>query len=471
MDHNSVTTGQAIAERPGPTSGSGLTPPASLRAVGHFRWIICATLFFAATINYIDRQVIGILKPTLQQEFGWSEIDFADIVFAFNLAYAIGLVLAGRMMDRLGTKLGFALAVTLWSVAAIAHAYATSFGSAIASLLGLVGLTYSVSAAGFIAARFALGLGESGNFPASIKAVAEWFPKRERALATGIFNSGTNLGALLSPIAVPWITYTYGWYWAFVVTGGLGFVWIALWWPTYRHPDRHPRVSAAELAYIRSDPPDPPTHLPLRMLLPHRQTWGFAIAKFLTDPIWWLYLYWIPDFFSRNYGLDLRTIGLPIFVIYQVASVGSIGGGWLSSWLIRRGWSVNAARKTAMLTFALAVVPIVTASNVNSLWIATALVSLAAAAHQGWSANLFTLVSDTFPRQAVGSVVGFGGMAGAVGGMLIAKITGWVLQSTGSYVVVFIIAGSAYLVALGIVQFLMPRLEPAALGHSRSAGP
>jgi MFS transporter, ACS family, hexuronate transporter len=431
--------------------------------IGRYRWVICALLFFAATINYIDRQVIGILKPTLQHEFGWSEIDYADIVFAFNLAYAIGLIAAGRMMDWLGTKLGFALAIIIWSLAACAHAYATTFGPAVASALGAVGLAYSVSVAGFIAARFALGLGEAGSFPASIKTVAEWFPKRERALATGIFNSGTNVGALISPLAVPWITYTFGWYWAFVATGLLGFLWLVFWGPMYRHPDRHPYVTAAELAHIRSDPPDPPARVPMRTLLPHRQTWAFAIAKFLTDPIWWLYLFWIPDFFSRNYGLDLKTIGLPIVVIYQVASVGSIGGGWLSSALIKRGWSLNAGRKTAMLVCALAVVPIVFASGAANLWTAVALVGLAAAAHQGWSANLFTLASDTFPRKAVGSVVGLGGTAGAIGGMLIAKLTGYILEATGSYVPVFLIAGTTYLVALAIVHLLAPRLEPARL--------
>ena len=431
--------------------------------VGYYRWVVCALLFFAATINYIDRQVIGILKPTLQQEFGWSEIDYGDIVFAFNLAYAIGLVLAGRLMDWLGTKRGFALAIIIWSLAAVAHAEAPVFGPGVAAVLGLAGLAYATSVAGFMAARFALGLGESGSFPASIKTVAEWFPKRERALTTGIFNAGTNVGALLTPLAVPWITYTFGWYWAFICTGLIGFLWLVLWLPLYAPPERHPRLSASELAYIRSDPPDPPARVPWLTLLPHRQTWAFAIAKFMTDPIWWLYLYWIPDFLNRNHGLDLRTIGLPLVVIYLIADVGSIGGGWLSSALIKRGWSVNAGRKTAMLTCAIAVVPIVLASRTHSLWTAVLLVGLAAAAHQGWSANLFTLVSDTFPRKAVGSVVGLGGTAGAIGGMLIAKLTGYILQTTGSYVPVFLIAGTTYLVALAIVHLLAPRLEPARL--------
>ena len=434
---------------------------APVRAGGQYRWVICALLFFAATINYVDRQVIGILKPTLQQEFGWSEIDYADIVFAFQLAYAIGLLLAGGIVDRIGARRGFAVAIVLWSLAAMAHAEATAFGPAAAAVLGVVGLTYSASVAGFIAARFLLGLGEAGNFPAAIKVVAEWFPKRERAFATGLFNSGTNIGALVTPLVVPWITLTWGWYWAFVATGAIGLLWLLAWLPIYRAPESHPRVSASELAYIRSDPPDPVTRVPWKALLPLRQTWAFMLGKFLTDPVWWLYLFWVPDFLNRNYAIDLRLVGPPLVVIYLVADVGSIGGGWLSSRLIKRGWSVNAGRKTAMLVCALAVVPMMFASGARDLWLAVGLISVAAAAHQGWSANLFTLVSDTFPRQAVGSVVGLGGMAGAIGGMLIAKLTGYLLQVTGSYVPVFLIASFAYLTALAVIHILVPRLEPA----------
>lgn len=438
-------------------------PMTAGRAPGHYRWIVCGLLFLAATINYIDRQVIGILKPTLQGEFGWSEVDYADIVFAFQFAYAIGLVLAGRVIDRLGVKIGFAIAIVLWSLAAMAHAEATVLGAPASVLLGLFGLTYSVSVAGFMTARFMLGIGEAGNFPASIKSTAEWFPKRERALATGVFNSGTNVGALVTPLVVPWITLTWGWYWAFVATGAIGFAWLVLWWVFYDQPERHPRVSAAELAHIRSDPPDRAEQIPWRTLLGYRQTWVFAIAKFMTDPIWWLYLFWVPDFLNRNHGIDLKTIGPPLVAIYLVADVGSIGGGWLSSALIKRGWTVNAGRKTAMLVCALAVVPMVFASGAKDLWVAVALVSLAAAAHQGWSANVFTMVSDMFPRKAVGSVVGIGGTAGAIGGMLIAKLTGYILDATGSYVPVFLIAAFAYLVALGIVHMLVPKLEPAEL--------
>ena len=453
-----------------PTAQPAAHPVASTAVVvqparaGRFRWTICGLLFLAATINYIDRQVIGILKPTLQQQFGWSEIDYSDIVFAFQFAYAIGYVFAGRLIDRLGTRRGFALALIVWSIAAVAAAGATTFGPAVAVGLAAVGLSYSASAAGFIAVRFMLGLGESGNFPAAIKAVAEWFPRRERALATGLFNAGTNIGAVVTPMTVPWITSRLGWQWAFVLTGILGFAWLVLWLLVYDRPDRHPRVTASELAYISSDPPEVVVRVPWARLIWYRQTWAYATAKFLTDPIWWLYLFWMPDFFSRNYGLSLLELGPPIIIVYMIADIGSVGGGWLSSTLIRRGWTVNASRKTAMLICAIAVVPIVAAARVQSLWAAVALISLATAAHQGWSANTFTLATDLFPRQAVGSVVGLGGMAGAVGGMLIAKMTGYVLQLTGSYVTVFMIAGAAYLTALVIVQILSPKLEPARLG-------
>src|SRR5689334_14652962 len=431
--------------------------------VGTFRWVICGLLFLAATINYIDRQVIGILKSTLQAQFGWSEIDYSDIVFAFQLAYAIGFIFAGRLMDRVGTKIGFSLALTVWSLAAVAHAGATTFGPAAAIALGVIGLNYSASVAGFIAARFALGIGESGNFPAAIKTVAEWFPRSERAFATGLFNAGTNIGAIGAPAVVPSITIRYGWQTAFVATGLIGFAWLALWCSLYERPDRHPRLAAAERAYIASDPPDPAVRVAWKTLLPHRQTWAVATAKFMTDPIWWVYLFWIPDFFSRKFGLSLLELGPPVIVVYLVSDVGSVFGGWLSSRLITRGWSVNAARKTAMLACASAVVPIVAASRVESMWAAVALISIAAAAHQGWSANVYTLASDMFPRQAVGSVIGFAGMAGAVGGMLIAKVTGYILQTTGSYLPVFLIAGTTYLVTLAIVHLLVPRMEPARL--------
>jgi ACS family hexuronate transporter-like MFS transporter len=411
--------------------------------IGRYRWVICALLFFATTINYIDRQVLGILSKDLQTVFGWSEVDYGNIVASFNAAYAIGLLLAGRIMDRFGTKIGYSAALIFWSLAAMGHAIARS-------------------AFGFGVARAALGLGEAGNFPAAIKTVAEWFPKKERAFATGIFNAGTNVGAIIAPLTVPWIAINYGWRWAFIMTGAIGFLWLLFWIPMYSRPEVHPRVSRAELAYIQSDPADPPAaKIPWVKLVPHRQTSAFAIGKYMTDPVWWFYLYWIPNFLRQNHGLDLSTVGPPLIAIYLIADVGSVGGGWLSSTLIKRGWTINRARKTAMLICALAVTPIIFASNVKSLWVAVGLIGLAAAAHQGWSANLFTTASDMFPRRAVGSVVGFGGMSGAIGGATMAVATGYILESTGgNYRIVFLIAGSTYLLALLVIHLLAPRLEP-----------
>jgi ACS family hexuronate transporter-like MFS transporter len=401
-------------------------------------------LFFATTINYIDRQVLGILAPDLQREIGWNEIDYGYIVTAFQAAYALGMVIVGRLLDRFGTKIGFTVALALWSIAAMGHALARSV-------------------IGFAVARFSLGLGEAANFPASIKTVAEWFPKKERALATGIFNAGSNVGAIVAPMTVPWIALTWGWQWAFIVTGAIGFFWIIFWWRLYEKPEQQKRLGKEELSYIQSDPPDPQEKIPWMSLLKHKQVWAFAIAKFMTDPIWWFYLYWVPKYLNTSYGLTLDKIGLPLIIIYLMADVGSVGGGWLSSSLIKRGWSVNKGRKTAMLICAVCVVPIVLASQASELWIAVALLSLATAAHQGWSANLFTTTSDMFPRKSIGSVVGLGGMAGAIGGMLIATLAGFILQLTGSYMVLFGICGSVYLIALFIFSRLAPKLEQVEL--------
>jgi ACS family hexuronate transporter-like MFS transporter len=414
---------------------------------GNLRWTICALLFFATSINYIDRNVIGILKPELQKEIGWSEIEYSNIVVAFNLAYAISLVTMGWIIDKIGTLHGFAASVVWWSLAAMSTALART-------------------PVGFGLARFLLGIGEGGNFPASIKTVAEWFPKKERALATGLFNAGTNVGAIVTPLAIPWVFVHWGWQGAFLATGAIGFLWLFAWYGFYRTPEEHPLLSGAERAHIRSDPPDPPAlKIPWLKLIPHRQTWAFALGKFLTDPVWWFYLFWIADFLQKDYGLDLAGRSVPLAVIYIVSSVGSVGGGWLSGALIRRGWSVNAARKTTMLICALLVVPIAFAPGTRSMWGAVALVSIAAAAHQGWSANIFTTASDMFPRAAVGSVVGFGGMMGSVGGMLIAKIVGYVLQWWGSYLPVFVAAASLYLIALAVIHLLVPTLAPAKLGE------
>ena len=411
---------------------------------GYLRWVICALLLFGTTKNYMDRQVLGVLKTTLQHDLGWSEIDYGNLVFAFQAAYAVGMLAVGRLVDRIGTRLGYALAMVFWSLASMGHALGGSLTS-------------------FLLARSALGFGEAGVFPASIKTVAEWFPKRERALATGIFNAGTNVGAIVTPLVVPWITVHWGWRWAFVITGALGFVWLIFWMVLYRKPEEHPRISKAELSYIRSDPQEAMARIRWARLIPHRQTWSFVVGKFMIDPIWWFYLFWVPDFLQRQHGLALMKIGVPIMVIYVIADVGSVAGGWFSSWLIQKGGSVNMARKSAMLVCALCVVPIVFAYRIESLWGAVLLIGIAAAAHQGFSANLFTLTSDMFPAQAVGSVVGMGGMAGAIGGMLIAKIVGYTLQWTGSYMLPFLIAGCSYLLALAAIHLLSPWLDPVTI--------
>ena len=434
--------------------------------------MICALLLFAAILNYVDRQIIGILKPTLVAEFGWTdERIYSSIVFCFQLAYAIGFLFAGRFMDRFGVRFGFAIAVSVWSLAAMAHGLAhlvTDISIPVLNLdknSGFAIVTLVSGAAGLAIARFALGIGEAGAFPASIKAVAEWFPRKERALATGIFNSGTNVGALVAPLIVPWILSHWGWQWAFIGTGIVGFIWVGWWLAVYRHPEEHPRLKPAELAYIRSDPIDPPAKISWLKLLTHRQTWAFAIGKFMTDPIWWLYLFWLPDFLNKTHGVEVTVskMGPPLLAIYLIADIGSIGGGWLSSHWIKRGWTTNKSRKMAMLICALAVVPIVMAAQATNLWVSVLLISIAASAHQGWSANLFTLTSDMFPRKAVGSVVGIGGTAGAIGGMFIAMLVGAILQSTKSYVPIFVMAGGAYLVALLIIHLLVPKLEPAKL--------
>ena len=414
--------------------------PDAPAATGRHRWVICALLFFATTINYMDRQVIGILAPYLQRIIGWNDIQYGYIVTAFQAAYALGLLLMGRLIDRVGTRIGYAISIAVWSFSAMGHALANSVW-------------------GFVTARFMLGLGESGNFPAGIKTVAEWFPRKERALATGLFNAGSNVGAVLAPLAVPWIYLHLGWRWAFLFTGFFSAGWLIAWLVIYRRPEQHPRLSPSELAHIQSDPAEPLGKISWKQLLPHRQTWAFAAAKFLTDPIWWFYLFWIPSFLHSKHSLTLVELSAPLVVIYVMADGGSIAGGWLSSRLLQRGWSINQARKMAMAVCALAVVPIVSVSRVVHLWPAVLLIGLAAAAHQGWSCNLFTLASDMFPKRAVASVVGLGGFAGAVGGMLIADGVGHILQWTHSYVVPFLIAGCAYLLALLVLHLLAPRLQ------------
>ncbi len=416
----------------------------SERGFPHYRWVVCALLFFATTSNYIDRQILGILAPDLQKTIGWNEIEYGYIVTSFQAAYALGLLGFGWIVDRIGTKRGLAFAVFFWSLAAMAH--------------GLASRTVH-----FCFARFALGLAEAGNFPASIKAVAEWFPKRERALATGIFNSGTNIGAVVAPLCVPWIALHYGWQAAFFLTGAIGLLWIGLWCIFFHAPETSPFVRRSELKHISAGQETASRKISWLEAIKFRQTWGFALAKFLTDPVWWFYLYWIPKYLNKEYGITLLAMGAPLVVIYLIADIGSIGGGWLSSRLISRGASVSRARKLTMLLCALLVLPIIALLNTSNLWTAVTLIGIAAAAHQGWSANLFTSVSDIFPKEAVGSVVGVGGMAGAVGGMLIATATGYILEFTGSYVILFCLCGSAYLVALFLLHFLVKEIKPIIL--------
>ena len=425
-------------------------PPTEIRRHGlrGFRWTVCGLIFAATTINYMDRQVLGILAPTLEKALGWNEIEYARIVMAFQAAYAIGLLGFGRLIDRIGTRHGYAVSISAWSLAAMAHALACGVW-------------------GFGVARFALGLGEAGNFPAAVKAVTEWFPRRERALATGLFNSGSNVGAILAPLLVPWITLHYGWQMAFIVLGATGFVWLVFWYWLYALPTESRRVSPEELAHIHSDSPEPAlAKIPWRELLRYRQTWVFVVGMSFSAPIWWFYLYWLPKFLHKQYGLDLATLGPPLVVIYTMTTAGSIGGGWLSGALLKRGWSVNASRKTALLICALCVVPVVFAAQASQLWVATFLIGLAASAHQGWAANLFTLVSDLFPKQAVASVVGLGGMFGSLAAVAFSQSAGFILQTTGSYWALFIMAGSAYLLALTIMQLLIPNMKPAAVNRA-----
>ena len=438
-----VSQSQAAAAAAAAAVGESVSSKMPFRH-GYFRWVICTLLLLGTTKNYMDRNVLGVLRVTLQHDLGWNEIDYGNLVIVFQAAYALGMLVVGWVVDRLGTRLGYALAMIFWSLA--------SMGTALASSL-----------TGFAVSRFALGFGEAAVFPASIKAVAEWFPKKERALATGIFNSGTNVGAMLAPVVVAWISLRWGWRGAFIGIGALGFVWLAFWLMIYRKPGEHPRVSKAELDYIRSDPQDKLVKIEWVRLVPLRQTRAFAFGKFLIDPIWWFYLFWMPGFFQTKHGLSLTRVGPPLIAIYVIADIGSVAGGWISSFLIKRGRSINAARKIAMLICAIGVTPVIYAYRVESTWSAVLLIGLAAACHQGFSANLYTVTSDMFPAQAVGSVTGIGGMAGAVGGLLIAWVVGHVLQWTGSYMIPFFIAAATYLVALGVIHALAPKLEPARI--------
>jgi len=425
--------------------------------VGNYRWGIAALLFFATTINYLDRQIIGLLKPTLSAQLHWTETDYGNIVAAFTLAYAVSLLIFGNIIDKIGTKLGYTVSLVIWSLAAMAHA--------------IVKTTF-----GFGVVRVALGLGEGGNFPAAIKTVAEWFPKKERALATGIFNSGANIGAVCAPILVPWILGIYGWQMAFIITGAIGFVWLIFWLIFYEVPSKHKKLSAAEYELIHSDGDEVLMNAPGKnkikwvQLLGIRQTWTFVAGKFLTDPIWYFFLFWLPSYFSSTFKLDLTKPSLPLVVVYTATTIGSIGGGHLSSWLIKKGWPVFKARKTAMLIVAFCVAPIIAARYATNIWQAVGLISLAAAAHQAWSANIFTTASDMFPKRAVSSVVGIGSMAGALGGFFFPKVIGYILDTNKlaghivvGYNIIFLICGCAYLLAWLLMHLLSPKMKKVNL--------
>ena len=427
-----------------PDTGAVVHPEAITGKVGRYRWRICLLLFFATTLNYMDRQVLGLLAPVLQTKIGWNDIQYGYIVTAFQGAYAIGLLFMGRLIDRLGTRIGYTIAISVWSLAAMGHALANS-------------------ALGFGLARFALRTGRIRKLSRRDQDRRRMVSEERKSAQHRHLQCRIELGAIIAPLAVPWVTLRYGWRWAFVFTGIFSAIWIVVWWTTYRTPVVHKKLSARELAHICSDPQESVTKIPWLKLLPHRQTWAFVLGKFLTDPVWWFYLYWFPKFLNEKHGLTLNKLGPPLVLIYVMADVGSIGGGWLSGAFLRRGWSENRARKMAMLICALGAVPMLFASGVAGMWQAVGLLGLASAAHQGWSANIFTLVSDMFPQRAVASVVGIGGFGGAVGGMLIATFTGFLLQTTHSYRGVFLIAGLAYLTALLVIHFLAPRLEPARI--------
>lgn len=428
--------------------------------IGNYRWTICSLVFFATTINYLDRQVISLLKPFLEQQFQWSESDYANIVFVFQLCYAAGLMGIGYIIDKIGTKLGYALSLFMWSIAAILHAAAKS-------------------TLGFSVWRGMLGVSEAGNFPAAIKTVAEWFPKKERALATGIFNSGTNIGAIIAPLVVPWIAIKWGWQWAFIITGAIGLIWLLFWFLIYEVPAKHKKLSQAEFEYINSDDEQQTERveeeknvpkIPWLKLLSYKQTWAFFVGKFLTDPVWWFFLFWLPAFLNAEYGLVGMQVSIPLMIVYTLSAVGSIFGGYIPLYLIKMGWAVSKARKTSMLIYAFFPLPVLFSQALGqySMWYAVLIIGIAAAAHQAWSANIFTTVSDMFPKNAVSSVTGIGGMAGAIGGMLIAKLTGGLLDhfkalgniKTGYYIL-FLICGSAYLIAWAIMfKVLVPKMKP-----------
>jgi len=447
--------------------------PAQQSVMGRYRWTICGLLFFATTINYLDRQVLSLLAPVLSAEFNWSNTDYANIAATFQFVYAISMLFAGRVIDRMGTKNAYVLAIVVWSIGAIAHAYAIGIGEAVNSVLTSIGIAVvPVSIAGFMIGRAVLAIGEAGNFPAAIKATAEYFPKRERSFATGIFNSGANVGAILAPLSVPVIAEYWGWQTAFIVIGAIGFLWMGLWIWLYDAPERQPRLGKAELAYINSDAGAAPVSNTAQpksswfKLLGYRQTWAFAFGKFMTDGVWWFFLFWLPKYMSAQYGMSGTDMVIPLAVLYSMTMVGSIGGGWLPTYFLNRGADIYDGRMKAMLLIALFPLVVLLAQPLGYLgfWVPVILIGIGASAHQAWSANLFTTVSDMFPKHTVGSVVGIGGMAGGLGGVLLTKLGGWLFDHYGAlgqlqtgYMIMFSICAVAYLVAWLVMKALVPR--------------
>ena len=445
---------------------------------GNYRWTICALLFFATTVNYLDRQVLSLLHPTLEEEFGWSKSDYANITAAFQFSYALSMLFAGRFIDRLGTKKGFAWAIIIWSLAAIFHAYAVEIGTISITILGVLGVSgLSISVVGFMVSRILLGFGESGNFPAAIKTTAEYFPKKERALATGVFNSGTNVGAILAPLTVPWMAVNWGWQSSFIVVGAIGFIWLIFWFLFYDKPHLQKRLTDDELAYINSDSVLPQTqeyedkvkaNVSWTKLLSFKQTWAFVVGKFMTDGVWWFFLFWLPSFLKDQYSMSGTQIMLPLTVLYSLTMVGSIGGGWLPMWFINKGYNAYDGRMRAMLYIALFPLVVLLAQPFGyiSFWVPVLLIGIGASAHQAWSANIFTTVSDMFPKATVASVTGIGGMAGGMGGVVMSKLGGWLFDKYGEvgdistgYTIMFSICAVSYLLAWLIMKLLVPRMK------------
>ncbi|MBK6384736.1 MAG: MFS transporter [Chitinophagaceae bacterium] len=443
--------------------------------IGKYRWTICALLFFATTVNYLDRQVLSLLAPDLSKEFGWTNTDYANITAVFQFAYAISMLFAGRFIDKLGTKKGFTWAIVIWSLAAIMHAYAIEIGGMFQGIFATINLVIPVSILGFMVSRAVLAFGEAGNFPAAIKATAEYFPKKERSFATGIFNSGANVGAILAPLTVPWIALHWGWQMAFILVGAIGFIWVLFWWIFYDKPEKQKRLSKTELAYINSDTDEAVAatekveKVKWFKLLGYKQTWAFAFGKFMTDGVWWFFLFWLPKYLEAQYGMVKTDIMLPLAILYSMTMFGSIGGGWFPTYFIKKGYNAYDGRMKAMFIIALFPLLVLLAQPLGyiSFWIPVILIGIGASAHQAWSANIFTTVSDMFPKKAIGSVVGIGGMAGGLGGVLISKVGGALFDhykalghiQTG-YTIMFAVCAVAYLIAWFVMKSLVPKYKP-----------